>query len=255
MIDRSSFALGRKPTDHAALAAAAQFGGLHLIPPRTCVRDYAAFQTGLYGNDTIGDCTAAALANAARGFSLAHGGPDIPIDPAAVVAFYAACCGVPDTPDALAQTEGSVMSDVLARQARDGYDIGEQTALVGTYGTIPVANHQQVANAIALLGGAYLGVDLAVADQTADVWDTDTPGDQTPGSWGGHALMAWGYDGLGPTDQVMLGTWGMWQPATWRWVASRAVEAHAVIWHQLVPAGASVHAAWAALLTYERGIA
>jgi hypothetical protein len=87
-------------------------------------------------------------------------------------------------------------------------------------------------------GTAYLGVNLAAADEVSNAWDINTPasaGDPTPGSWGGHCLLAWSYTGLGDEDVVTLVTWGsLLYTATWRWLASRCQEAHVVIWRQLM---------------------
>jgi hypothetical protein len=53
-----------------------------------------------------------------------------------------------------------------------------------------------VATAIWLFGGAYIGVELPISAQNQDVWDVSAnPGpDDEPGSWGGHALYLVGYD-------------------------------------------------------------
>ena len=53
-----------------------------------------------------------------------------------------------------------------------------------------------VATAIWLFGGAYIGVELPISAQTQDVWDVPanlTPDDE-PGSWGGHAVYLVGYE-------------------------------------------------------------
>jgi len=84
----------------------------------------------------------------------------------------------------------------------------------------------------------YFGVQLALADQASigAVWNADTPasaGDPTPGSWGGHCLDGWSYEGTGDADIVTLLTWGTTQRCTWRWLRSRLVEAHGILWPQL----------------------
>ena len=54
----------------------------------------------------------------------------------------------------------------------------------------------QIATAIWLFGGAYIGVELPLAAQSQDVWNVPAnPGpDDEPGSWGGHAIYLVGYD-------------------------------------------------------------
>jgi hypothetical protein len=128
------------------------------------------------------------------------------------------------------------MLDVLRFQQRSGFDIGEQTPLVADFAVADPTDRRLLASIMARLGVGYWGVDLALADQLAPVWDVTTPGDQTPGSWGAHCVIAWDYSGLGDTDLVTLGTWGRWQQATWRWVRTRLVEAYGLAWRQLMPA-------------------
>ena len=224
--------LGRLAHDPARIAAAPQhlFGAT--MPPNSIDRTALRFTPGLWGNDTIPDCTAAALANSARLYSLANGGGDAVIADGTPQRFYAACIGQPDATDAeLAVSDGAVMLDVLDRATADGFDAGQQVPLVPGYGAVNIRDRYALAQSI-VLGGAYWGVALALADQADVVWDTKN-GDQTPGSWGGHALMAVDYTGLRDTDTVRLGTWGALREATWRWVAARLDEAYALSWRQL----------------------
>jgi hypothetical protein len=154
-----------------------------------------------------------------------------------VVALYSASTGyVPGDPST---DQGGVELDVLGYQASHGFDTGDQAPLVGAFATFDPRDRATFASTMALLGPVYLGVNLASADlDTSVVWDTATPGDQTPGSWGGHCLLAWDYTGLGDTDTVRLATWGTLQPCTWRWLADRCEEAHVLIWRQLMKANA-----------------
>ena len=60
-----------------------------------------------------------------------------------------------------------------------------------------------VAAAIWLFGGAYIGVEFPITAQNQDVWDVPAkPGPKDePGSWGGHAVYLVGYDtGLSIAD-------------------------------------------------------
>jgi len=53
-----------------------------------------------------------------------------------------------------------------------------------------VAPNSQIATAIWLFGGAYIGIQLPIRAQNQDVWDvpSDLGLDDVPGSWGGHAV-------------------------------------------------------------------
>jgi hypothetical protein len=160
-------------------------------------------------------------------------GIDIPTE--RVVAFYSASTGY-DPADPSTDL-GGVELDVLAYQLQHGFDHGGQTKLVGTFATFDPADRAMMANAMAKVGPVYLGVNLAEADMDmGGAWDTTTPGNQEPGSWGGHCLISWDYTGLGDDDVVRLGTWGMWVPATWRWIRDRTEEAHVILWRQLMKA-------------------
>jgi hypothetical protein len=205
-------------------------------PPPVLDRSNIVFTPWLDRNDQIGDCTAVGIANAARAMATLDGfGVSIPTD--RVVAFYSASTGYdPANP---ATDQGGVELDVLGYQLTNGFDTGDQAPLVGAFATFDPRDRVTFANVMAKFGTAYLGVNLASADlDTSAVWDTATPGDQTPGSWGGHCLLAWDYTGLGDTDTVRLATWGTLQPCTWRWLAARCEEAHVLIWRQLMKANA-----------------
>lgn len=207
-------------------------------PPPKLVRSHIDFTPSLDANDCLGDCTAVGIANCARGMAALNGfGIDIPT--AKVVDFYSASTGY-DPADPSTDV-GGVELDVLAYQLRNGFDHGGQTELVGTFATFDPADRALMANAMAKCGAVYLGVNLAEADQDMGrTWDTTTPGDQTPGSYspagGGHCLFGWDYTGLGDDDIVRVGTWGQWQPTTWRWIKDRTEESHVILWRQLMKA-------------------
>jgi len=185
----------------------------------------------LYQNDTLPDCTAVSLANAARGVA-ALNGYQLAVDPACVPSFYAGCVG---NPTDLAATDGAVMLDVLQIQASQGFDIGTQR-LAGLSGTLDVASRSALALGIARLGTGYWGVTLRERDmQRGPVWDVQAGRDDGD-VVGGHAVIAWDYTGLADSDTVRIGTWGGWQPATWAWVAARLDEAHGIVWRQLARA-------------------
>ena len=131
--------LGRLPADPAALARAPSLAAHRfaaLAPPAAIDRGAVPFAPGLYENDTLPDCTAAGLANAA-GMVAALNGFSLAIDPARVPAFYAGCVGCAPTDAAMAATDGAVMLDVLTRQAVEGFDVGPQL-LAGLFGTLPL---------------------------------------------------------------------------------------------------------------------
>jgi hypothetical protein len=232
MPDFRRMRLGRLPHDPERLAGAPGLDGhaMALAPPpgRLDCRRTVAYAPQLDRNDQIGDCGLVGLANGARA-DAALQGFRLNITTETVVGWYSRF-GYP------AQDNGTVLLDVLASQAQHALQAEDQLPLTGPYATIDPQDRPMLARVMARVGWSYVGVNLAAADQVAEVWDTATPasaGDPTPGTWGRHCLDLLYYDGLDDTDLVYIATWGMIHPATWRWVRSRLDEAHAVIWRPL----------------------
>lgn len=225
---------GRKPCNLDAVSRHPlhRFGAIEPLPRLD--RSNIDFKPELYQNDILPCCTAVALANVARA-TAALQGYQLVVDPATVPAFYAACVGVSDTDAAMSATDGAVALDVLARQARDGFDIGPQR-LYGQSAAVDVGARSDLAGGIARYVG-YWGVVLHDRDMqtVGDVWDA---GPSDGPVVGGHMVMAWDYTGLSDGDTVRIGTWGTWQRATWAWVRARLDEAYGVAWPQLAAAPA-----------------
>jgi len=232
--------LGRLEHNPARLAAVPSHRfGIAEPPPLCLIRDYVPFAPGLYGNDRLPCCTAVAVANAARAFSWARSACDIVVAEARVKAFYAGCVGCADTDEAMAGTDGAVLLDVIDRGTSAGVDLGQQVPLVPTAARIAPDDRAGMSHAMLHDGAVILGVELSISDQRTPVWTVSPPtsaGDPAAGSWGGHAAFGWGYTGLADDDQVMIGTWGIWQAATWAWVRERTAEAYSCSWGQLAAA-------------------
>lgn len=230
------FALGRKPARiHPTQPRLDNHGFMReRLAPAKLIRNHIAPSPILGDNDQIGDCTSVGLANSARALA-ALNGFTLNTPTSSVVQFYERSTGY--VPGNVATDQGGVEADVLTYAGRNGYALPNQT-LYPLWGTIDPGNFNSIRLAAASLGSVYLGVNLAIADQAliGSTWDTDTrpdEGDPTAGSWGGHCLVLWDYDGCDDTDTVTLLTWGKEQKATWRWLRSRLEEAHGVLWPQL----------------------
>jgi hypothetical protein len=224
--------LGCLPHDPVALASAPRHRFGAILPPAVLDRSGIDFTPGLFNNDTYGDCTAVGLANAARGIA-ALNGYDLVVDPDTPLAFYSDCIGNPPN---LIATDGAVILDVLAYQSTHGFNIGPQM-LVGQSGTVALTR-TDLALAMARIGPAYLGVTLRDRDMQAvgsRPWDVEA-GRDDGAVVGGHCIIGWDYTGLGDAGTVRIGTWGMWQTATWAWLAARLEEAHGLVWRQLARA-------------------
>ena len=228
---------GRLPHDPGRLAAAPALRNYGLAPaPLTVDRSAIDFTPELFKNDTLPDCTAVTLANCVQAASLVLTGAKEVIDPVKVPAFYGASIGKPNaTTDELAVTEGAQILDVLAYQSRAGFDAGQQAALVANFGVIDPTT-TAIASAVAHLGHCYIGIRLYERDMATfgvGPWDDDG---SDPGALVGlHATFVWSYAKLGDDGLVQIGTWGNWQPATWRWVATHTDEAHGLMWNDRAP--------------------
>ena len=231
--------LGRLQHDPLAVAAVPQHYSLTFPPSAMSRGDFSGFTPGLYDNDWAGDCTAVGLFNAARGSALVNTGADIPVAPGAALQFYADLVGVPNTRAAIEATDGAQMLTVLARAQASGVEVGQQVPLVPCWQRVAFMDRTALARAL-LEGPVYVGADLTSADMGGDVaslWDAP-PGAPPSEIIGGHAFVLWDYEGLGDTGTVRAGTWGVWKPATWRWLSAKLREAYLLTWPQLVRAPA-----------------
>ena len=242
----ASFKLGRLPAPPDLLARAPSLRGHRMASapaPTRLDRSSVPFQPALDDNDVLGDCTAVGIANAARGQAALYG-YELAIPTARVVSFYAASTGYDPTAPLVngenPTDRGGVEVEVLAYQATHGLRTGADL-LVADWGMGETGDLNALRSVAAASTLPYLGVNLALADQQAPIWDTVTPaayGDPTPGSWGAHCLALWDYEGTDDLSLVRLATWGTLRQATWRWVRSRLEEWHALWFRQIVAARA-----------------
>ena len=162
------------------------------------------------GNDTLGDCTIAALAHAETVYD-GLVGKERMMSKQAVVKLYLHLTGGVDS--------GLNELDVLNywRQHRVG---GE--AIIA-YASIDPKNHQHVEQAIHLFGGVYLG--FQVQQNCVQEFDAHQPWTPGPLTTDGHAVFAVGYDETG----VTVLTWGSTQAGTWAWWDECVDEAYAIL--------------------------
>lgn len=209
------------------------------VAPARLNRSHIDPSPQMFGNDALGDCTAAGLLNHMRAVATL-GGYQVQADTDDAVRFYAESTGyMPGEP---ATDRGGVEVDVLAFAARVGIRLysGEYFPL---WGSVDPQDRNALALVMAAMGGVYLGVQLAQSDMNqiaasngVCVLDTNngTYGDPTPGSAGGHCAVGWDYTDLSDAGTVGLLTWGSTATrCTWDWLRSRIMEAHGLVWPQL----------------------
>jgi len=172
--------------------------------------DDAAALFPMDGNDTLGDCTIAALAHAITTFRGLTGTKHI-MTKAAVVKLYMHLTGGVDS--------GLVEMDVLNYWRKTTVSGDRILAFV----SIDVKNHTHIQQAIQLFGGVYLG--FQVQENCIEDFHAGKPWTPAPLTQDGHAVFATAYDSTG----VTVLTWGGTQKATWGWWDECVDEAYAVL--------------------------
>lgn len=177
-------------------------------------RDIAPDAWGMYRNDSLSDCTAAAVAHAI-GTWQSYVPPLRFLTDQDVVRVYAATGGyMPGEP---ATDRGAVCLDVLNYWMRN--EIGG-----GTLSAFCAVNPQDLVDvrlALEIFGGLYAGVTLREAQLAGSgVWDA------TQGALaGGHCVWVVGAD----PDGLTCITWGAPQRMTWAFWTEAADECYALL--------------------------
>jgi len=163
------------------------------------------------GNDTLGDCTIAALAHAVTTYrGMVGKKKDIMAKPA-VVKLYMHLTGGVDS--------GLNELDVL-NYWQSNVVAGDK---VLAYISIDPKDHTHVQQAIQLFGGVYLG--FQVQQNCVQEFDAHQPWTPGPLTTDGHAVFAVGYD----QNSVTVLTWGNTQQGTWAWWDECVDEAYAIL--------------------------
>jgi len=162
------------------------------------------------GNDTLGDCTIAALAHAETVFDGMLKKDMVPKQ-TAVVKLYMHLTGGVDS--------GLNELDVLNYWRTHSFS---KEKLVN-YVAINPKNHTHVEQAISIFGGVYLG--FQVQQNCIQEFDAHKPWTPAPLTQDGHAVFAVGYDQNG----VTVLTWGNTQIGTWAWWDECVDEAYALL--------------------------
>jgi hypothetical protein len=180
-------------------------------------------------NDTLGDCTCAAVAHLIQLFTACAKGAPVVMPTDLVVQLYEKACGY--NPADPSTDQGGVEIDVLNFWRNTGVQVQEGLGFppdkITAYASVNPANQVETRQAIAAFGGLYLGLALpkSAQGQTGGVWDVVAGPDSEAGSWGGHAVPVIGYDATG----LYVVTWGAGQKMTWAFWAAYVDEAYAIL--------------------------
>jgi hypothetical protein len=202
------------------------------LPPPPPVKSWLGAVTnwGEFLNDQLGDCTIAGCCHAIQVCSLAAGG-EITLPDSDALHYYEKWCGYvngdPSTDN------GGVEINILNNWRKYSF---AQHALDG-YASANFKDHTEIQQAVTLLGGTYIGLELPLTAQRQDVWDVvpEWTSDAQPGSWGGHCVWVAAYD----ADTLTCITWGENLQMTWAFWDAYVSEAYALalnIWFEKGPA-------------------
>jgi len=164
------------------------------------------------GNDTLGDCTVAALAHAEALYSALVHQTSI-LAAGTVEQIYMSLTGGQDT---------GLDELTVLNWWRQNAPCGAESIVA--YASVDPKNHAHVQAAIYLFGAVYLGIQVpanAEADFTAGrTWDVPVTLTND-----GHAVLAGAYD----QDGLTLLTWGAAQRCTWAWWDACVDECYALL--------------------------
>jgi hypothetical protein len=218
----TSYRFGKHPpkVDYRTLRFKDYLSAAIAPPPPSCnvlTRVYAKLGTSdptalfpMDGNDTLGDCTIAALGHAVTTYRGLVGTKNI-MSKQAVVKLYMHLTGGVDS--------GLNELDVLGYWSKHAVSSDKILAYV----SINTKNHTHIQQAIQLFGGVYLG--FQVQQNCVEEFNAHKPWTPGPLTNDGHAVFAVGYD----QNFVTVLTWGNTQQATWAWWDECVDEAYAIL--------------------------
>ena len=189
-------------------------------PPEKVYREYKIPEAswGMDANDTVGDCTCAAIAHMLM-LMTAHTGSLITPSAQDVLSVYSAVTGyVPGNEET---DNGAAISDVL--------NYWQTTGLLGHrilgWAQVDQTNIVEMKQAVALFSAIDVGVNLP--DSAMQAFNNNQPWDQLDDQNidGGHSIPIFGYGSAGATCV----TWGQTQQMSWPWFQEYCDEAYAVI--------------------------
>jgi hypothetical protein len=194
-------------------------------------RAAGAADLGVMHNDTLGDCTIAALGHAAQTLTANNGAMVTPTD-AAILQGYETVDGY--RPDDPSSDQGGVETAVLTA-AESGI-----AGVIKIDAWIPVnpQNHDHMRKAVERFGGLYRGLSLPeTIQQQPTRWTVDigAKASAEAGSLGGHAVWTGAYNdaGLGTV------TWGYQVDESWDFNDAYCDEAYAFLCSLWLPGGLS----------------
>jgi hypothetical protein len=226
-----SFKLGRlhRTYDPRVPHLSAMLAGQILTPPPPSADNTTGMPAnlGMMLNDTLGDCTCAAVYHAMQVWSFTAGGKMVTQPDSDVQKLYVLACGYnPRVPgEGPGGNEQHVLSYLLTKGAPTG-PTGAPTHKISAFVEVDPRNTDDVKRTICDCGVAYIGLNVPQSVQP--------PGQPPPAVWqyvptdsniiGGHAVVLAGYDANG----ARLISWGQYYTMTWEFFAHFVDEVYAI---------------------------
>ena len=223
MADHSMMKLGKQPPKkmYGLRALVHYTKALDINAPDACDWSIKVQNYGMMLNDKFGDCTCAAAGHFVQIWTVNASSEFSPPDDA-IVGMYEGACGY--NPSDPSTDQGGIEIDVL----KWWKDNGLAGHTIDAFVAVSPIDHTDVKNGIWLCGGLYTGFALPISCQQQEIWDVvdkSLTGDSAPGSWGGHAVIAVGYD----SEYVTIITWGAPKKMTWAFWYSYCDEDYGVL--------------------------
>lgn len=227
----AGFKLGRlhRTYDSRVPHMSALLAGQTLTPPPPAV-DYTKgmpANLGMMLNDTLGDCTCAAVYHAIQVWSYNADKKMVTQPDSDVEKLYIQACGY--NPRVPGEGPGGNEQHVLTYLLKTGAPIGPQGAArhkITAFVEVDPRNTDDVKRAISDCGLAYIGFNVPQSVQP--------PGSPPPSVWkyvpgesniiGGHAVVLAGYDAKG----ARVISWGQYYTMTWEFFAHFVDEVYAI---------------------------
>ncbi|HTV45755.1 MAG TPA: hypothetical protein VMF05_10595 [Stellaceae bacterium] len=173
MVDHSGMKLGKRPArSPAGLRPLRRYLGVAragTVPPipASCDRSDAVAQWPMLGNDTIGDCTIAAVGHAVQLWTAVTNRMRAMSDAEAIAGYEA----FGYRPGDAESDRGAEAAGVLRRWCGAGFACGGTQDLLTGFCAIDPETEGEVRAGVAWLGVVYAGLELPIAAQTMDLWD------------------------------------------------------------------------------------
>lgn len=227
------FARGKLPkkTDVRTLKFSRYAANLPLLPPSTDWQS-AVPSYPMDGNDSVGDCTIAGAAHLVETWSFNEKPPsNINFSTQDCLSNYYALTGGPDN--------GLALLDVLRQWQGAGLKYGTRKDVITAYAELSAGDKNQIQQAVALFGGAYIGLELpSFVIGNTSVWEVPpggAVGPNAPNPNEGHCVCIVGYD----ADWLYVVTWGAVVKMSYDFYAAYSDEAYAILSADWLGAGVS----------------